>query len=136
MYKLSKETVEAMWRDFDVAVNDLEEILESWCGWPVFTDREEIWRWFDEQYAEYGGVHALMYPSERVHVAKCGECPVFTPFRCNRLNMTMYEGDPACDWATLGEWPEDFDFTDEDTRELQEWTKRYQPECWEKRRLQ
>lgn len=64
MYKMSKKAIEILWKEFDVAVNDIEEILESWCGWPVFTDREEIWRWFDEQYALYGGVHALMFPDE------------------------------------------------------------------------
>jgi len=65
MFILSKETIEAMWRDFDVPINDYEEIDEDWCGWERLTDREEIWRWFDKQYARYGGVHALMYPGER-----------------------------------------------------------------------
>lgn len=64
MHKLSKKTIETLWDEFDVPINDHEEILESFCGWPVFTDREEIWRWFDEQYAWWGGVHALMFPDE------------------------------------------------------------------------
>ena len=64
MHMLSKATIEALWCDFDVPMNDHEESLESFCGWPVFTDREEIWRWFDEQYARWGGVHALMFPDE------------------------------------------------------------------------
>ena len=64
MHKLSKETIELLWQEFDVPTNDLEEILESFCGWCVFTDREEIWHWFDEQYARWGGVHALMFPDE------------------------------------------------------------------------
>lgn len=68
MHKLSKETIEMLWQEFDVPTNDLEEILESFCGWCVFTDREEIWRWFDEQYAEWGGVHALMFPDEHKEV--------------------------------------------------------------------
>ena len=63
-HMLSKATIEALWRDFDVPINDQEESLESFCGWPVFTDREEIWRWFDEQYARWGGIHALMFPDE------------------------------------------------------------------------
>ncbi len=63
--KLSASTIKALWAEFaDCPINDHEEILESFCGWPVFTDREEIWRWFDEQYALYGGVHALMFPEE------------------------------------------------------------------------
>ena len=62
---MSKKTIEALWAEFaDCPINDMEEILESFCGWPVFTDREYIWRWFDEQYAEFGGVHALMFPDE------------------------------------------------------------------------
>lgn len=62
---MSKKTLEAMWRDFgDTPVNDLGGILDSFCGWPMLTDREEIWRWFDAQYAQWGGVHALMFPGE------------------------------------------------------------------------
>ena len=64
MFKLSKQTIEMMWRDCDVPINDYEEIDDDWCGWERFTPREDIWRWFDEQYALYGGVHALMFPSE------------------------------------------------------------------------
>lgn len=63
--KLSKKAIETLWAEFaDCPINDMEETLESFCGWPVFTDREYIWRWFDEQYAEWGGVHALMFPEE------------------------------------------------------------------------
>lgn len=63
--KLSASTIKALWAEFaDCPINDHEETLESFCGWPVFTDREEIWRWFDEQYAEWGGVHVLMFPNE------------------------------------------------------------------------
>lgn len=63
--KLSKRTIETLWAEFaDCPINDMDETLESFCGWPVFTDREEIWRWFDEQYAEWGGAHALMFPEE------------------------------------------------------------------------
>ena len=63
--QMSYATLRAMWRDFgDAPVNDLGEIDEPFCGWPRLTDREEIWRWFDCQYAAHGGVHALMFPDE------------------------------------------------------------------------
>lgn len=62
---LSKKAIETMWKEFgDCPVNDFGEITESFCGWPGLTDREEIWRWFDEQYAMWDGVHALMFPDE------------------------------------------------------------------------
>lgn len=64
MHKLSKKTIEMLWKDNDVPVNDSEEIDDDFCGWERFTDREEIWHWFDEQYARWGGVHALMFPDE------------------------------------------------------------------------
>ena len=63
--RLSKRAIETMWAEFgDCPINDCEGIAESFCGWPALTDREEVWRWFDEQYAEWGGVHALMFPEE------------------------------------------------------------------------
>lgn len=65
---------------------------------------------------------------DEILVTRCGNCPVFDRDRCLRLNMTMYEMDPPCDWASTGEKLEDFGFTDEDTRELQEFTRKYQPE--------
>ena len=64
MHMLSKATIEALWRDNDVPINDLDEIGDDFCGWGRLTDREEIWHWFDEQYARWGGVHALMFPDE------------------------------------------------------------------------
>ena len=63
-HMLSKETIEALWRDNDVPINDLDEIDDDFCGWERLTDRHEIWHWFDEQYARWGGVHALMFPDE------------------------------------------------------------------------
>lgn len=63
-HMLSKETIELLWRDNDVPINDLDEIDDGFCGWERLTDRDEIWRWFDEQYARWGGVHALMFPDE------------------------------------------------------------------------
>ena len=43
MHRLSKETIEALWNDNDVPINDFEEIDDDFCGWERFTDREEIW---------------------------------------------------------------------------------------------
>jgi hypothetical protein len=53
-----------MWKDCDVPINDDEEIDDDWCGWERGTSRYDIWHWFDEQYALWGGVHALMFPDE------------------------------------------------------------------------
>lgn len=64
-HMLSKAAIEALWRDYDVPVNEnLEEIDDDFCGWERFTELDEIWRWFDGQYARWGGVHALMFPDE------------------------------------------------------------------------
>ena len=63
-HMLSKATIEALWRDNDVPVNDLDEIDDDFCGFERLTDRNEVWHWFDEQYARWGGVHALMFPDE------------------------------------------------------------------------
>jgi hypothetical protein len=63
-HMLSKATIEALWRDNDVPVNGFDEIDDDFCGWGRLTDRDEIWHWFDEQYARWGGVHALMFPDE------------------------------------------------------------------------
>lgn len=63
--QMRKETIEAIWEEFgDVCIDDEERIDSSFCGWEFGTSREEIWHWFDAQYAEHGGVHALMFPSE------------------------------------------------------------------------
>lgn len=63
-HMLSKATIEALWRDNDVPVNYLDEIDDDFCGFERLTDRHEVWRWFDEQYARWGGVHALMFQDE------------------------------------------------------------------------
>lgn len=74
--------------------------------------------------------------TETIKVTRCGNCPAFDfRDRCLRLNMTMYEQDPPCNWAITGKKPEDFIFTEEDTRELQELTKRHQPDYYEERSL-
>ena len=63
--QMRKETIEALWEEFgDCCIDDNECIDSSFCGWEFGTHREEIWHWFDAQYAEFGGVHALMFPSE------------------------------------------------------------------------
>lgn len=72
MHMLSKGTIEALWKDNDVPVNGSEEIDDDFCGWERFTDREEIWHWFDEQYARWGGVHALMFPDEHAQDGRRG----------------------------------------------------------------
>lgn len=69
MHMLSKGTIEALWKDNDVPVNGSEEIDDDFCGWERFIDREEIWHWFDGQYARWGGVHALMFPDEHARYA-------------------------------------------------------------------
>lgn len=59
--QLSKETIESLWADFgDVCIDDNECIDTSFCGWQRGTWREEIWHWFDAQYAIWGGIHVLM----------------------------------------------------------------------------
>ena len=93
MHKLDKKTIEMLWADNDVPINDQEEILESFCGWPVFTDREEIWRWFDEQYARWGGVHALMFPDEH-RKSKFGEVMA-------EANLQMWVNDYAVTVETV-----------------------------------
>ena len=87
---LDKRTIEMMWHDFDVPINYLDEIDDDWCGWPRLTDREEIWRWFDEQYALYGGVHALMFPEEH-RKSKYGEVMA-------EVNLQIWVNDYA--WTT------------------------------------
>lgn len=70
-----------------------------------------------------------------INVTRCGDCPVFEADRCKRLDMKMHGSEPPCDWAATGELLEDFAFTEEDTLELQEFTRNHQPEYWEARRL-
>jgi len=41
--------------------------------------------------------------SNPIRVTRCGECPMFEPYRCKRLNITMYEFDTPCDWAATRE---------------------------------
>lgn len=56
---VSPESLEAFWSELgDIPVNDDGIIQESFLWWPKGTDREDIWRWFDEKYP--GGVAKLM----------------------------------------------------------------------------
>ena len=56
---VSPESLEKYW---DILRNTLVDddgiIQESFFWWPKGTDREDIWRWFDEKYP--GGVIKLM----------------------------------------------------------------------------
>lgn len=56
--------IEELWELFeDVPMNpETEQIENSFMEFPVGTDREEIWHWFDEQYSK--GVHYLLYERE------------------------------------------------------------------------
>ena len=63
--QFGKQTLELMWQELgNACCDDLGNIDSPWCGWEAGTDREEIWHWFDGQYARWGGVHALMFPGE------------------------------------------------------------------------
>lgn len=58
------------WKRFgDTPIDEEENIDEPfWMkpgkSYPAGTSRLEIWHDFDDLYAEWGGVHALMYPDE------------------------------------------------------------------------
>lgn len=56
--------IEELWELFeDVPMNpETEQIENSFMEFPVGTDREEIWHWFDEQHSK--GVHYLLYERE------------------------------------------------------------------------
>lgn len=56
--------VEEFWELFeDVPMNpETERIEDSFMEFPVGTDKEEIWHWFDERHSK--GVHYLLYEKE------------------------------------------------------------------------
>lgn len=63
---LTKNTLIDLWSmlsDIPTVINgdNLTVLDEDFLGWPAGTDVETIWHWFDDQYADFGGVHALMY---------------------------------------------------------------------------
>ena len=53
--------IEELWYCFeDIPVNpETECIEEGFLHWPIDTNREEIWHWFDERHSK--GVHYLLY---------------------------------------------------------------------------
>lgn len=55
--------LEKLWELFgNVVINNDDEILEEFLGFPAGTGREEIWHWFDERYSQ--GVYELMHKGE------------------------------------------------------------------------
>ena len=66
--KLKKNSILDLWdalRDIPVTSDqDNRTVIdEDFLGWPIGTDVEDIWHWFDEQFADFGGVAALLYES-------------------------------------------------------------------------
>lgn len=65
-----KMVLEEAWKRFgDTPIDDNDRItepfwLKQWWSYPAGVSRFEIWEAFDDLYAEWGGVHALAYPSE------------------------------------------------------------------------
>lgn len=78
------KAMEELWEQFgDVSMNpETECIEEEFRGFPVGTNREEIWHWFDERYSK--GIAYLMYDGGEDYVPEscrlyglkklCGEC--------------------------------------------------------------
>lgn len=63
---MKKNTVLDLWdalSDIPTIINDeyATVIDEDFLGWTIGTNVEDIWHWFDDQFAEFGGVHTLMY---------------------------------------------------------------------------
>ena len=63
---LTKNTLIDLWSmlsNIPTVINDQNVTVldEDFLGWPVGTDVETVWHWFDDQFADFGGVHALMY---------------------------------------------------------------------------
>lgn len=68
--KLSKNTVIDLWNSLadipTVMEKDMTTVInEDFLGWPAGTDVETIWHFFDDQFAEFGGVYALMYENPK-----------------------------------------------------------------------
>ena len=58
-YGAEPEALKTFWNELgDIPVDDDGIIQESFLWWPKGSDREDIWRWFDEKYP--GGVVRLM----------------------------------------------------------------------------
>jgi hypothetical protein len=57
--EITDDDLELLWEALgDVPVNDDGEIEVSFLKWREGTDREKIWKWFDEEHSE--GVASLM----------------------------------------------------------------------------
>lgn len=49
-----------LWEQFeDIPITDADEIDEEYMGWPVGTNRFDIWHWFDVRWPK--GVYNLVY---------------------------------------------------------------------------
>ena len=65
-----KDYLEDLWAEFgDVSISDDEKICVDWKEYPSGCNREDVWRDFDELYAPWGGVAALMYADCRLEPA-------------------------------------------------------------------
>lgn len=92
--------LEKLWVLFgNVPVNDNDEILEEFLGFPEGTDRIEIWNWFDEQYPK--GVAYLVNgrKSSKTVCRRCGtevqkeedeELRKEYPYYCPKCDENMY----------------------------------------------
>lgn len=61
--KFSDEQLEELWGILvDVPVNDNDEIMERFIDFPIGTNKEDVWHWFDEKHSK--GVYALMNTGE------------------------------------------------------------------------
>ena len=67
----------------DVPVDpETEKIEDAFMWWPAGTDREDIWRWFDERHSKgvayllYGGAENYVQETKRLYELKktCFEC--------------------------------------------------------------
>ena len=66
---------EVAWEELGkIPVDDDGNILERFGTWPVGTNREVIWKKFDELYP--GGVIKLMFPEERICSPEKSWCDV------------------------------------------------------------
>ena len=65
---LSKNTVIELWHELeDVPFvenpygQQFLDVQDGWLGFPWGTTKEQIWSWFNNQFAEWGGLDALLY---------------------------------------------------------------------------
>lgn len=61
-YGMEILTVEDLWNEFDVPVDDDECIEDDWYCFKKGTNRVEVWSWFEENFNV--SVHELMYGGE------------------------------------------------------------------------